>query len=229
MRSSLSEQDGLLGSPHRNFVILIVCVVVMTSSLSSLVTFQVTKAWSPGLSVAQTADSHTPRRSGAALSTLESLDRQPSVSHSQLGETFASERTSEHLRARVLEHRQSRHTGASTTLAPKSALVPVSETAARKLLLCSHGRLLWFNVVTRETAVLHEGRGIYYGIFPGDNTEAPSVWVVSRPHNWKPTTAKEYLLQIDLASGEVLKEVEVPTRFGHDAVRAVSCQPGSTS
>jgi hypothetical protein len=48
------------------------------------------------------------------------------------------------------------------------------------------------------------GRGIYYGVFPGD-ADGATVWVVSRPHNWRPSDAKEFLLEIDASSGEILQ------------------------
>lgn len=74
---------------------------------------------------------------------------------------------------------------------------PQSGHSPHKLLLATHGRLLWLNVESGSTSVLHEGRGVYYGVFSGEQGSR-SVWVVSRPHNWRPTTSKEYLLNIHL-------------------------------
>ncbi|KAK3260807.1 hypothetical protein CYMTET_30256, partial [Cymbomonas tetramitiformis] len=71
------------------------------------------------------------------------------------------------------------------------------------------------------TSVLHEGRGVYYGVFPGEQGSG-TVWVVSRPHNWRPTTSKEYLLNIHLDSGLLLEERPIMSRFGHDAIRAAN-------
>ena len=91
-------------------------------------------------------------------------------------------------------------------------------SAARRLILASHGRLLWFDVDTRETEEIHQGRGVYYGVFPADD-DGESVWVVSRPHNWRPKNTLEALLRIDLRSKELVQEVAIPSHFTHDAVR----------
>ena len=48
----------------------------------------------------------------------------------------------------------------------------------------------------------------------------PSVRVVSRPHNWRPKQTTEALLLIDLKTKRLLREVVIPSRFTHDAVRA---------
>ena len=58
--------------------------------------------------------------------------------------------------------------------------------------------------------VLHETRGVYYGVVPGaatvDRGSAGSeVWVVSRPHNWRPATSKEALLRIDTKTGQLIE------------------------
>ena len=49
-------------------------------------------------------------------------------------------------------------------------------------------------------------QGVYYGAFPGDKLSedgAPSsVWVVSRPHNWKPKSTTERLLELDMKTGK---------------------------
>ena len=91
-------------------------------------------------------------------------------------------------------------------------------SAARRLILASHGRLLWFDVDTRETEEIHQGRGVYYGVFPADD-DGESVWVVSRPHNWRPKNTLEALLRIDLRSKQLVQEVAIPSHFTHDAVR----------
>jgi hypothetical protein len=91
--------------------------------------------------------------------------------------------------------------------------------SARQLLLSSHGRLQWLDVDSGAATVVHEGRGVYYGTLPAD--EPGRVWVVSRPHNWRtpPEGSTEQLLLIDTASGELLKEVPLPSQFTHDAIR----------
>ncbi len=48
-------------------------------------------------------------------------------------------------------------------------------------------------------------QGVYYGTFPGvklgDDGAPSSVWVVSRPHNWKPKGTAERLLELDMMTG----------------------------
>lgn len=102
--------------------------------------------------------------------------------------------------------------------APLSASTCTSP-AARCLLLASHGRLQWFDVDTGVARVLHQGRGVYYGVFPGD---APgTLWAVSRPHNWRapPPGGGEALLLVNSSSGEVVREAPLASRFSHDALR----------
>jgi len=94
---------------------------------------------------------------------------------------------------------------------------PVAIEHRRALLLCTHGQLMWLDTQTGEVTTLHTGRGVYYGAFPG---EAGTVWVVSRPHNWRPVDTVEALLHIDGTTGELLEEKQIPTRFTHDAVRS---------
>ena len=93
-----------------------------------------------------------------------------------------------------------------------------TSSSGRKLILASHGRLMWLDVDTRATSVIHEGRGVYYGMFPADES-GDEIWVVSRPHNWRPTDVHEALLKIDLTTNELVDEIEIPTHFTHDAVR----------
>jgi hypothetical protein len=92
-----------------------------------------------------------------------------------------------------------------------------------RLLLASHGRLMWYSYATDEVAVLHEGQGVYYGVFPGeelDLTGGPAtVWVVSRPHNWRPASSQEWLLQLDSSTGRERRRVAINSRFTHDTVR----------
>lgn len=73
---------------------------------------------------------------------------------------------------------------------------PVPPTA---LMLATHSRLMWYDPATGDSATLHEGGGVHYGMFPGGDG---SVWTAVRPHNWRPTEAKEYLVEIDMATGE---------------------------
>lgn len=91
-------------------------------------------------------------------------------------------------------------------------------SAGRRLILASHGRLMWLDVDTRVTEVIHSGRGVYYGVFPAD-ASGTQIWVVSRPHNWRPRETRESLLKIDLRTNELVDEVEIATHFTHDAVR----------
>ena len=88
----------------------------------------------------------------------------------------------------------------------------------RNLFVSSHGRLLSFDVDRQRAKVIHEGRGVYYGMFSGD-ADGENVWVVSRPHNWRPKAKQESLLLVNIRSGGVLREVIIPSRFTHDAVR----------
>jgi hypothetical protein len=96
-------------------------------------------------------------------------------------------------------------------------------TGPRRLMLSSHGRLQWFDVDTGAATVIHEGRGVYYGVFPagsGDEVVGGRVWVISRPHNWRvPDGAVEAALLLDLATGAIVRQVALPTQFTHDAIR----------
>jgi hypothetical protein len=96
-------------------------------------------------------------------------------------------------------------------------------TGPRRLMLSSHGRLQWFDVDTGAATIIHEGRGVYYGVFPagaGDEVVAGRVWVISRPHNWRvPDGAVEAALLLDLATGTIVRQVTLPTQFTHDAIR----------
>jgi hypothetical protein len=83
---------------------------------------------------------------------------------------------------------------------------------------------MWYRYDTNQLTIIHEGQGVYYGIFPGEELDlmgAPTtVWVVSRPHNWRPTTANEWLLKLDINTGEELDRVKINSHFTHDVVRS---------
>ena len=110
-------------------------------------------------------------------------------------------------------------TGARVAGHHRGAQPSERRSAARRLILASHGRLMWLDVDTRATEVIHSGRGVYYGVFPAD-ASGSQIWVVSRPHNWRPSETREALLKIDLRTNELVDEVEIATHFTHDAVRS---------
>ena len=57
-------------------------------------------------------------------------------------------------------------------------------------------------------------QGVYHGVFPGEPApDGPSVWLLSRPHNWRPRTADEALVRISLRSGRLLGRTPIPTRY----------------
>jgi hypothetical protein len=56
-------------------------------------------------------------------------------------------------------------------------------------------------------------------VFPADES-GEVIWVVSRPHNWRPTEAREALVKIDLRTKQLIDEVAIASRFTHDAVRS---------
>jgi len=111
-----------------------------------------------------------------------------------------------------------------------------STASEKRLLMSTHNRLFWYYPETDEEVPLHSGQvtsvnwkcqgqcfqgsprsflqGVYYGAFPGDpdSSGAPTVWVVSRPHNWHPQTVEEKLLNINMESGNVVSEVKIPSR-----------------
>ena len=56
---------------------------------------------------------------------------------------------------------------------------------------------------------------MYYGVFSGTaaSTSSPgTIWVVSRPHNWRPANSTENLLHLDLANGQELERAQLNTR-----------------
>jgi hypothetical protein len=48
-------------------------------------------------------------------------------------------------------------------------------------------------------------QGVHYGLFPGDPlpSHPHTVWNIIRPHNWRPTTEKEHLVQFDTDTGNI--------------------------
>lgn len=100
---------------------------------------------------------------------------------------------------------------------------PTTRDTATKLLLASHNRLGWYDLRTEQFTVIHENQGVYYGGFPGEKVDEngvpKTVWVVSRPHNWRPSSTSEWLLELDAHSGEELRRVQLGSRFTHDVVR----------
>ncbi|GAX82193.1 hypothetical protein CEUSTIGMA_g9621.t1 [Chlamydomonas eustigma] len=112
---------------------------------------------------------------------------------------------------------------AATSNSSKIQLATKSEgTHKLRLLLSSHGRIMWYYPEDEHTVVLHQGQGVHYGTFTGkvSNSGAlESVWVVLRPHNWHPESSVEVLLELDSETGQELNRVRVPSRFTHDAVR----------
>jgi hypothetical protein len=41
-------------------------------------------------------------------------------------------------------------------------------------------------------------------MFAGAGNPPTTVWTVIRPHNWRPTTNKEYLVEFDMVTGAAL-------------------------
>ena len=68
------------------------------------------------------------------------------------------------------------------------------------------------NLPLHSTAV----QGVYYGTFPHDDRprqgDPGSIWVVSRPHNWRPAKTQEALLRLALPSGQEIERASLPTR-----------------
>ena len=112
--------------------------------------------------------------------------------------------------------------GAGGAPAPGLITFP-AQNDARRILVATHSRLAWYNYELEHFTIIHEGEGIYYGGFAGDDIDPAGVpqtiWAISRPHNWKPTTSKEWLLEINFVTGEVLRREPIPSRFTHDTVR----------
>mmetsp|Transcript_38415 Transcript_38415/g.113946 ORF Transcript_38415/g.113946 Transcript_38415/m.113946 type:complete len:206 (+) Transcript_38415:187-804(+) len=87
----------------------------------------------------------------------------------------------------------------------KATLVPAKAgRGTRRVMLASHGRLQWYYPDTDTTQLLHEGGGVHYGTFPGTTDPSGkllSVWVMLRPHNWRPKSTEEVLLHLDAETG----------------------------
>jgi hypothetical protein len=95
-------------------------------------------------------------------------------------------------------------------------------TAHRRRCCCSSGLHLQLRRLFNTAGACTTTQGVHYGLFPGDPlpSHPHTVWNLIRPHNWRPTAAMEHLVQLDADSGAELARVEVPSRFGHDVVRA---------
>lgn len=94
----------------------------------------------------------------------------------------------------------------------------------RKVLLATHGRLMWYYYGDDERLeVIHEHKGIYYGGFPGEEVDEygmpKTLWIISRPHNWRPKNAEEWMIEVDAKTGRELKQVPLKSKFTHDVVR----------
>ena len=100
---------------------------------------------------------------------------------------------------------------------------PASSLNARRLLLLSHNRVMWYHYDTQEFQVIHEGEGVYHGVFPGEEVDGEgrptTIWVVSRPDNWRPKEAEEWLIQLDMETGRELQRKQIDSKFTHDAAR----------
>jgi len=107
-------------------------------------------------------------------------------------------------------------TAATTTTTRTTAIKPQRKQV--RLLLASHGRLMWYDVQRDTVDVLDEKHGIYYGGFYGDDDQT-TLWYVSRPHNWKPETAVEYLVELEEDTKRKRRSVEIDSKFTHDVVR----------
>ncbi|BDA45004.1 hypothetical protein COCOBI_06-4830 [Coccomyxa sp. Obi] len=64
--------------------------------------------------------------------------------------------------------------------------------------------------------------GVYHGAFVATDTSMGrprDIWVLSRPHNWRPRSVVEELLKINLVTGSISERRSISSRFAHDAVR----------
>ena len=57
-------------------------------------------------------------------------------------------------------------------------------------------------------------QGVYHGIFPSQcpTQEQSCVWVLSRPHNWRPVDATERLILVNTANGKGLDQRPLGSR-----------------
>lgn len=103
---------------------------------------------------------------------------------------------------------------------PHASLIDDSEKHLEqvRLLLASHGRLMWYDVKRDAVDILDENHGIYYGGFYGDDSQT-TLWYVSRPHNWKPETAIESLVELEEETKRKLRSIQIDSKFTHDVVR----------
>ncbi|KAG1652495.1 hypothetical protein FOA52_008361 [Chlamydomonas sp. UWO 241] len=91
-------------------------------------------------------------------------------------------------------------------------------------MLTPHGRLQWYYPDADTATVLHEGgvrRALRHvswqhwrGRRPGDRVGHV------RPHNWRPDSTEEALLQLDADTGTEVSRSSIPSQFTHDAVRS---------
>ncbi|WIA37366.1 hypothetical protein OEZ86_014294 [Tetradesmus obliquus] len=97
----------------------------------------------------------------------------------------------------------------------------LSEVVPHRLLLATHNVLAWYYPQYDTMEELHRGEGVHYGMFPGEPVAGHprTLWNVLRPHNWRPTSEQEHLVQFDADTGMELARVQLPTRFTHDAIR----------
>lgn len=96
------------------------------------------------------------------------------------------------------------------------------QSYSTKVLLASHGRLMWYDMVNNKVDILDDKHGIYYGGFYGsDDREKDDrkLWYVSRPHNWRPETAVESLVELQESTRQKVRSVQINSRFTHDVVR----------
>jgi hypothetical protein len=47
-------------------------------------------------------------------------------------------------------------------------------------------------------------QGVHYGMFPGAGSPPTTVWTAIRPHNWRPSSSKEFLVELDMVTGEAI-------------------------
>lgn len=60
--------------------------------------------------------------------------------------------------------------------------------------------------------LLPPAQGVHYGMFPGAGSPPTTVWTALRPHNWRPATSTEWLVELDMVTGEAGWEVTGVTR-----------------
>ncbi len=57
-------------------------------------------------------------------------------------------------------------------------------------------------------------QGVYHGIIPGKCPKGaqPCIWILSRPHNWRPVDATEQLILVNAATAEVVSRRRLTSR-----------------